>query len=151
MDEFAADYGLSQSQLFNWLKRDEPPLAKHWTHLAQFFGVSKEFIATGTPVKLESEAPHAVAESPAIYKPTPDRNLEKSVEYKCSLRSKKALQLRPEFQLPAPMPTREDCTVHVTAYLDAAAHAPGGYAIALHKIKRALPLDDFAPSENSPQ
>lgn len=47
--QFAADFGLGESQAFNWLKRDRPPLAKHWPKLAQYFGVSEGYIATGTP------------------------------------------------------------------------------------------------------
>jgi len=81
------------------------------------------------PTSILGLAPsHILAEDPAPYGRLPPVNL------------------RPEFSPPAPLPTRQDCVAHVTAYLDAAAQVPGGYAIALHKIKRALPLDEFAPA-----
>jgi hypothetical protein len=94
-----------------------------------------------------------LAEDPAPYHAGPVRALEKEpprsiLPVAASGRSRNVL-LREEFQPSAPLPTREDCQAHVSAYLDAAARVPGGYAIALHKIKRALPLDEFAP-ENSP-
>lgn len=51
--QFAEEFGLSESQLYNWLKRTEPPLAKHWPKLAEYFGVSTNYLTTGTPEKIE--------------------------------------------------------------------------------------------------
>lgn len=44
LDQFASRYGMAESQLHNWLKRDDPPLAKHWDKLAEFFGVDRSYI-----------------------------------------------------------------------------------------------------------
>lgn len=51
--DFAREYGISEAQLHNWLKQEDPPLAKHWPKLADFFGVSREHIAFGDSEKLE--------------------------------------------------------------------------------------------------
>lgn len=63
--QFAEDYGIAESQLHNWLKREDPPLAKHWPRLAKFFNVSADYIAAGIP---EDIAPMA-----APVKPEPEK------------------------------------------------------------------------------
>lgn len=45
--DFAHAYNISESNLHNWLKREAPPLQKHWQPLADFFGCSVEYIAYG--------------------------------------------------------------------------------------------------------
>lgn len=77
--EFAAQYGLGESQLFNWLKRDEPPLAKHWPKLAGFFGVSVSYIVSGTPDKVEVQQPAGLLseEGPAYDQIPSDREFSR--------------------------------------------------------------------------
>jgi transcriptional regulator with XRE-family HTH domain len=53
ISQFARDCELGESQAYNWLKQETPPLAKHWARLADYFGVSTEYIATGIPGKVE--------------------------------------------------------------------------------------------------
>lgn len=65
--EFAKRYGIAQSQLYNWLKREAPPLPKHWNLLASYFGVPREYVAFGAPLK--EEAPVCVKEEQATYAP----------------------------------------------------------------------------------
>lgn len=60
---FAEDFQISESQLHNWLKRPAPPLHKHWQPLADYFGVSLNYIGTGTPEKMEP----GVEEQPSAY------------------------------------------------------------------------------------
>ena len=61
--DFSRDYGISEAQVHNWLKRADAPLAKHWPKLAKFFGVSEAYIGIGAKEKVES----AVAEDHAPY------------------------------------------------------------------------------------
>jgi DNA-binding XRE family transcriptional regulator len=89
----------------------------------------------------------ALAEDPAPF--NSGKSLLVSTALRGGVSRSERMQVNPAFATPAAMPTRHDCEAHIAAYLDAAAHVPGGYAIALHKIKRALPLDEFAPAENS--
>ena len=49
IDSFADDYGIARSTVHLWLKRSGPPLEKHWSKLAEYFGVSEAFIASGRP------------------------------------------------------------------------------------------------------
>lgn len=46
---FADQFGMSRSQLYNWLSSSAPPLKKHVPALASFFGVSEQYMATGFP------------------------------------------------------------------------------------------------------
>ena len=55
--DFARNYGLSEAQLHNWLKREAPPLPKHWDKLAQYFRRSRDYIAFGALDKVESMPP----------------------------------------------------------------------------------------------
>lgn len=55
--DFARNYGLSEAQLHNWLKREAPPLPKHWDKLAQYFRRSRDYIAFGAKEKIEPMPP----------------------------------------------------------------------------------------------
>ncbi len=44
---FARSYGITQSQLFNWLKSDKPPPIKHWVPLSDYFGVPESYLVSG--------------------------------------------------------------------------------------------------------
>ncbi len=65
LTEFAERYGLTESQLHNWLKRDDPPLAKHWDKLASFFKVDRSVII-GSDTQYLSE-PHIGEATQAPY------------------------------------------------------------------------------------
>lgn len=60
--EFSEQFPLSESNLHNWLKRSAPPLEKHWPKLAQFFGVSQDYIAYGTPNLSEPSSRRTLAD-----------------------------------------------------------------------------------------
>ncbi len=82
--QFAQQYGIAESQLHNWLKRSDPPLAKHWKRLAAFFGVSVDYLVSGTPQKEERVA-EGIGEDklagaiPPLDKPQPAELLRREV------------------------------------------------------------------------
>jgi transcriptional regulator with XRE-family HTH domain len=51
--QFAQDVGITETSAHNWLNQAHPPLAKHWPKLAEYFGVSASYVATGTPETVE--------------------------------------------------------------------------------------------------
>lgn len=145
--EFARDYGISQSQAFNWLKRTEPPLGKHWEPLAKFFGVSREFLVTGTPQKLESRSDYALAEEPAAYDARPLVKKPSSGALAPASLARGPVQFAPGFQPRPPEPTPQACIDYFLTYLKAAEHAPGGVGAVWWKLQKNFPLDDFAPPQ----
>jgi transcriptional regulator with XRE-family HTH domain len=149
VDEFARDYGISQSQAFNWLKRDEPPLGKHWAPLAKFFGVSKDFLVSGTPQKVESRSDYALAEDPGPYSAVsgfPKSSIRVSTsETEATSRTGKPVRINPAHQPRPPEPTPQACIDYFLTYLKAAEHAPGGVGVAWWKLQKNFPLDEFDP------
>lgn len=62
--EFADRYGITESQLYNWLKREAPPLHKHWQKLATYFGCPVDHIAYGSPIIEERTGDLKVEDAP---------------------------------------------------------------------------------------
>ena len=141
VDDFARTYGISQSQAFNWLKRDDAPLAKHWKPLAQFFGVSETFLVSGAPEKLESAK--IVAEQAIFY----DAVRTDPHGIRPGLLRKDRVQINPAHQPRPPEPTPQACIDYFLTYLKAAEHAPGGVGFAWRTLQKHFPLDEFEPQQ----
>jgi hypothetical protein len=134
---FARDYGLSEAQLHNWLKREHPPLHKHWPRLAEYFGCSIEHIAIGAPEKLEP-IPSAVHEDQALYgDPTPLRAATISPP---TSPSRRTVELNPSYRLPAATPTEKQCLEYMAAYLAAGREVPGATAATWLELQEKFPI-----------
>lgn len=68
--DFADAYGITESQLYNWLNREAPPLHKHWQKLADYFGCSVDYVAFGSPIIEERTGDMMVEERPGSYLPS---------------------------------------------------------------------------------
>lgn len=68
--DFADAYGITESQLYNWLNREAPPLHKHWQKLADYFGCSVDYVAFGSPIIEERTGDMMVEEPQAHYLPS---------------------------------------------------------------------------------
>lgn len=134
--EFAARYGITESQLYNWFKRQEPPLPKHWDRLAKHFGVTREEIAFGA--KVISDTPlSAVHEKQAPYgDPTPPSAATLSPPTS----PRRPVELAPTYRLPAETPSEKQCLEYMAAYLAAGRQVPGAAAATWLELQEKFPL-----------
>lgn len=136
-EAFADEYGIARSTVFNWLKSETPPLAKHWPKLAAYFGTSLGYITTGSPEQLDkmdrdkrdpATSPLVVSErDPAAY----------------GGQDADRVRLNPSFRPPAPEPTRIQIEEHFRIILDEAERAPGGLGLVNAMLRKHLDVQEL--------
>ncbi len=134
--EFARSYGIARSTVFNWLKSETPPLAKHWTKLAKFFGVEERYLITGSPERPRHLDSGSNRHDLSRYRKTGSSSDSHGIEDA----GKDRAMLHPKHSVVPPDPTRTQIEDHVRAYLDLAEQVPGGIALAYYEVKEALPI-----------
>ena len=134
--QFAQAYGIAESQLHLWLKRDTPPLAKHWPRLAEFFGVSEGFIVSGTPAKSE-RAPEMFRETLGERPQAP--YVSSGVARTSGEDANRRMELAARFAS-VREPTYDQCLMYFSAYLEEAARTPGGLGHAWVELNKHFPL-----------
>lgn len=109
--------------------------------LAEFLGVSVQFLIHGIPVKGDPLTWQAEEERRADYVKS---RKETMGDFPKDQASKRAMTLTPKF---SSTPTREDCESYLKGVLDVAPAAGVSYGFILRKLKNALPPADFEPDE----
>jgi transcriptional regulator with XRE-family HTH domain len=123
--QFADAFEVSESQVHNWLKRQAPPLEKHWIKLAEYFGVSTDYIAFGTP-NISEQVNQVFEERPAD-KP------ESGPKFKF---------LHPDYpeDLTAADQLKQGIELHMRGLMEKAGSDPGRLGYIFHTLEREIPI-----------
>jgi hypothetical protein len=138
--EFAVNYGIGESQAFNWVKLQKPPPAKHWSKLSKYFGVSEHYLVTG----IASPEPFGlVEETPAEYRKSGSLEAGGIIRRPAS----NAPMLNPRHAPRPPEPTPQQCLDHFHAYLKQAEHRTGGLGHTWIELQKHFPLESIAAND----
>ena len=127
--------GIARSTLFNWLKSETPPPAKHWQRIAGALHTSVPYLVSGALGGPEKPDVVQVAEGSASRVPLPG-------DY--------PMRITPGHEPTAREPTRAQIAAYVERYLDQAQRTPGGLGHAWFQIRKHLDLAELKRMEELP-